>query len=391
MSKKKTTEEFISDAKKVHGDKYDYSRVKYINYHDKVEIICKKDGNVFWQNAATHLNGSGCSKCCLNRRKTNEEFISDAIKVHGDKYDYSKIKYVKGHGDIEIICKMCDNVFWQRATHHLQGRGCPKCGMRKIGETHRHDAQIFINKAKKIHGDKYDYSKVKYNGYDNKVEIICKKDGIFWQRAGHHLDGKGCSKCANRNRCITFDEFLVKSKKIHKESYKYLGFDGEFRNITDTKVNIFCKKCNSNFKQTANDHLSGRGCPTCRNSKGEKLIKSWLDNKNMKYECQKTFNDCKNPKTNKLLKYDFYMPEKNLLIEFDGLQHFKVKNSGYFTKDNLKEIKYRDGIKNKYAKKAKIELLRIPYTKINEIDSILSNKILNKDYKYPNSKWFEYK
>ena len=111
MTIKSTTEEFIEKAKKIHGDKYDYSKVKYINNHIKVEIKCKEHG-IFFQRPNGHLRGSECIKCGLNKisnikRSNREEFIEKAIKVHGNKYDYSKVNYINNCKENELPPPPC--------------------------------------------------------------------------------------------------------------------------------------------------------------------------------------------------------------------------------------------------------------------------------------------
>ena len=119
------TQEFIEEAKKMHGDKYDYSKVEYVNTRRKVCIICPNHGE-FWQTASEHLRGQGCPKCAGNKRLTTEGFIHKAKEVHGGKYDYSKVEYVNNHTKVCIICPE-HGEFWQEPSSHLNGNGCPNC------------------------------------------------------------------------------------------------------------------------------------------------------------------------------------------------------------------------------------------------------------------------
>lgn len=131
MGTKLTTAEFISKAKRKHGDLYDYSKVVYVNTSKRVLIICKKHGE-FWQGANNHLNGAGCPKCkgvkiSVLKRCNTDNFIKKAILVHGDKYDYSKVKYINSKVEVSIICNK-HGIFKQIPNTHLSGHGCPKCG-----------------------------------------------------------------------------------------------------------------------------------------------------------------------------------------------------------------------------------------------------------------------
>lgn len=185
MSKKGTTEGFIEKSILKHGKRYDYSKVNYIGTHSKVMIICKIHGE-FEQVAKSHFNGSGCSKCVGLKKSNTNDFIEKSILRHGDKYDYSMVKYVTSYNKVIIICKK-HGTFEQKPNKHLSGQGCAKCNII--------NTNFFILKSMEIHSDKYDYSMVDYINNMIKVNIICKKHGIFKQIPNNHLAGSGCSKC----------------------------------------------------------------------------------------------------------------------------------------------------------------------------------------------------
>lgn len=196
-----TTEEFIEKAKKVHGDKYDYSKVNYVDTKTKVIIVCKKHGE-FEQTPNSHLSGKGCPICRNEHtgnisRKSLEEFIKEAKKIHGDKYDYSLVNYVNCSTKVKLICPI-HGEFEITPNKHLSGRGCRKCGVEKRTKCQTFTTEDFIAKARKIHGDKYDYSKSIYTGYDNKLTIICPTHGEFEQTPDSHFQGSGCRMCACR-------------------------------------------------------------------------------------------------------------------------------------------------------------------------------------------------
>ena len=192
------TEAFILKAKLVHDDKYDYSKVEYVNNKTKICIICPDHGE-FWQTPKSHLRGQGC-RLCYNQRtkerlhKTTEQFISESKLIHGDKYDYSKVEY---KGCFEKACIICPEhgEFWQKPQHHLQGCGCTKCRYEENGLEHRSTLESFICRANEVHSFRYDYSKTEYTGTHNKVCIICPEHGEFWQTPLNHLQGHGCTKC----------------------------------------------------------------------------------------------------------------------------------------------------------------------------------------------------
>ena len=196
--RKLTTEQFIEKARKVHGGTYDYSLVKYINYKSNVSILCKTHG-LFTQTPDSHISGSGCSKCGNinvgnNLRIDQESIIKRFKEIHGDKYDYSSVSYLRQDVKVKIICNIHGD-FEQIPSNHLRGHGCPKCSNLKISDSLISSREEFINRSVSIHGDKYDYSLVDYKSALSKVLIKCHKHGLFKQIPNSHLQGFGCIKC----------------------------------------------------------------------------------------------------------------------------------------------------------------------------------------------------
>lgn len=333
---------FIKRAKVIHNNKYDYSKVEYKSVKTKVLIICPEHGE-FLQTPDSHLNGQRCSKCSgVNRYNTNE-WIEKSKKIHGEKYDYSKVDYVNNSSKICIICKK-HGEFWQTPANHIKGKNCPKCS------GHFMDKNFFIDKAKDLYKDKngnplYDYSLVDYKDSSTHVSIIChkldsatgKEHGVFSKTPNKHLGGQGCPLCGNesgglKNR-LSNEEFI---KKAFIEDYEYLT---EYV-TAKTKIHIKCKKCGHKFWQEAFSHLSGCGCPICNESKLEKEVTFYLNAQKIIHEKQKKF------KWLGRQSLDFYLPDYNIAIECQGIQHFESKN--FFGGDKgLLEIVKRDNIKLK--------------------------------------------
>lgn len=202
--KKKTTEEFISEAISVHGDKYDYSETCYKDAKTKVKIICNNCGNVLYQLPNSHLTGHGCS-CYSKFCKTynTESWIKEAKNIHGDKYDYSKVNYVNAKTKVDIICKQ-HGIFSQLPILHLKGHGCPLCKaennksneVEKSKLTLLNRTEEFINQANIVHEGKYSYDNIEYINRRNLINIICPTHGSFKQLPNNHLQGKGCPLCA---------------------------------------------------------------------------------------------------------------------------------------------------------------------------------------------------
>jgi len=354
------TNSFIKRAKEVHGDKYDYSKVKYINSRTKVCIICPEHGE-FWQKPYSHLKGFGCSRCGGTGKVSLDEFIKRAKEVHGDKYDYSKVEYKGMHTKVCIICPE-HGEFWQKPSNHISlKQGCPMCNNRS------YNTKSFIKRAREVHGDKYDYSKVEYINAHTKVCIICSEHGEFWQRPNDHLNGCGCPNCGRENVWntrgrITTEEFIKRAREVHGDKYDYSKV--EYINKR-TPVCIICNKTfkktnkiHGEFWQTPNSHLNGNGCPKCRNSRLEEKIYTLLYSNKIKFQKEKTFEWLRNKQN---LYLDFYLEDYNLAIECQGIQHFIPLRRGKMTKEkaekNYEEIKQNDLLKQKLCKEHNIKIL----------------------------------
>jgi len=247
----------------------------------------------------------------MSKKLTINEFVENAKKVHGKKYDYEKINYINNATKIIIICPI-HGEFKQIPRNHIYlKRGCPRCGLIKAIKTsdrQRLTINRFIEKARLIHGNKYDYSKVMY-----------------------------------KNDC--------------------------------TKINLLCIKCGAYFKQKPRNHLNNEGCPVCKSSKGEYKINLWLSTNNIKFIIEKSFKNLRGIGGGPL-RFDFYLPDHNICIEYDSKQHFDKKfYDRYFGKYmpyGYDALKLHDKMKNAYCKNNFIKLIRIPYNKFKEINKILN-------------------
>lgn len=259
------TSEFIEASQIKHQNKYDYSKVNYINAKTKVCIICPIHGE-FWQEPRHHLNGVGCPLCSKNHKKTYKEFIEDANKIHNNKYIYPENNtFSSMTSKIEIICPEHGS-FFQKAASHLNGCGCPKCK----GGT-KPTLEEVIKRAKKIHKNKYSYDKFKYINAKTPGIITCPIHGDFFQTMDAHLNRKdGCPKCSSsklENMVINgldlsniIYQYQFRIKELGLKSYDFylpnysliIECQGEQHympikfdtNITDDKANdIFFERC----------------------------------------------------------------------------------------------------------------------------------------------------
>jgi hypothetical protein len=194
VGRNKTNMEVINELKLIHGDKYDYSLIDYKSEKSKLEIICSKHGS-FYQTFNTHKKGHECPKC-HGRYQTKDEFIIKANLKHNNQYSYDNLTTLDFNKKIKINCELHGS-FLQKPSSHLSGNGCPKCKGLKITEKKTKTLEQFINEAKNIHGNRYDYSKSIYVGCKNKIVITCSIHGEFEQEPNSHLQGCGCPKCGN--------------------------------------------------------------------------------------------------------------------------------------------------------------------------------------------------
>lgn len=285
------------------------------------------------------------------RRKTKEEFIEKALKIHSDKYDYSEVEYINNSTKVKLILKETNEVFYQTPNKHLSGKSPEK----RINILMTKEE--FVEKSKLKHNNFYNYDLVEYNGCYEQIDIICPIHGQFKQIANSHLYGRGCNKCGRNNTIskqkMSLNDFIEKSNVIHYHRYDYT----KVKLINQlSKVTIICRE-HGEFNQLASKHIRGQGCPKCKSSSGEYIISKILEEKNINYIKEYSFDDCLNKKK---LRFDFYIPSINTCIEYDGIQHYEPRELFGGLNEFIK-TKQRDNIKNKYCYDNNIKLLRISY------------------------------
>lgn len=345
-----STEEFIQRAREVHGYKYDYTKTDLNNKIDgKVIITCPVHGD-FLQKPSQHLTGRGCLLCSGCNKKTTERFITQARKVHGNKYDYSKTQYINSKTKVCIICPE-HGEFRQFPNGHLQGRGCPKCGRKKRDNSCKKDLEYVKKKCSELFGDRYEILSDTYTGIYCKIEVLCKEHGVFKTTPNRLMNGHGCPICGGKIK-LTTEDFIKRANEIHGNKYDYSKIDYSGAN---KKVCIICPK-HGEFFQTASQHLLGRGCPHCKSSSLEQEIRLFLENEGIKYVAQKR------AKWLGKQSLDFYLPEFNIAIECQGKQHF-VSSQYFGGEERLKQTIELDEQKRKLCKEQNIEILYYTHCK----------------------------
>lgn len=199
-------QKFIEQAKTLHGDKYDYSKVEYVNTRTPVEIICRTHGS-FTKRPNDHLTKkSGCPACGRTHYMTLEIFLDRVKKIYGDLYDCSSVsEYLGYETKHQLICKQHGPFLQTPKSLLIAKQGCQQCGVEKIkqhSKNRRFSQKQFVERAQAIHSDKYDYSKTVYESSGKKIEIICKQHGSFFQTPNAHIgkQKQGCPKCGNKRR-----------------------------------------------------------------------------------------------------------------------------------------------------------------------------------------------
>lgn len=375
-----TTEDFIKKAKKI-SPYYNYSKVNYINNHTKIIVGCSKHGD-FLISPADIIKGRGCKKCSLEKRSdTNEEFIKKLKDLYPD-YNYNKTHYTSTKHPITITCpKHGDFTSWPYNILHPHSPHpipCHKCRIEyrktpqfKSSLTNKRKLtdKEFIKRAKKLFPN-YDYSKVNYINSHTKVTLTCPTHGEFYITPTSLLHGSGCVKCGHDKTTIkqtyTPEKFISLAKEI------FPNYDYSKINYTLAKNYIYpiCPK-HGRFKIIGNNLLRGHGCPICKEPKGESKIRKKLDTLNIKFIRQYRFKELGS------CSYDFYLPSYNLLIEYNGVQHYKEIEFFHRKPGDFQHQLERDQHKKDYAEKNGYNLLVIPYTEFNNIESILEKNILS--------------
>lgn len=299
-------------------------------------------------------------------------FINRAKKIHNNKYTYSNAHYINSKLPITITCPIHGD-FKQRGDFHIRGHGCPKCCANSRGST-----EEFIKRCKKIYGeDIYSYEKSVYTKCLNPITVTCSIHGDFTKLAKDVLQGHGCTYCARQY--VPKKQLIAKFRQIHGSKYDYslINYTGMKQKIT-----IICP-IHGKFSQSIPHHLKGSGCSQCSTSHGEKEIIKSLKRYGQEFKHEKMFSDCKNISNNRPLRFDFFLPDKKLIIEYDGVHHFTPINFG--GRDREKSIKsferqkQNDCLKNIYCKSHNINLLRIPFTAKENIQEIIDFMLNHKD------------
>ena len=355
----KDQNDFIEEAKNVHGNKYGYENVKYIKSDIPVDITCPIHG-IFQQRPMNHLRGQNCKKCVDEKRKIHETytlnvnadieklktvFINKSINKYGRIYNYDKVDYKGLDTLVTITCPIHGDFEVTPHTHlRPSSNGCTKCYNNRTEKK-----EEYIKKAREKHGDKFGYEELDMNLEKNN--FYCREHGkIFQQETRNHLRYNGCPDCIKKNLSLSQEEFIKRGILKHGDKITY---DKVNLIKLDIPVILTCKE-HGDFEKLPYDFIrpfikdgDNNGCPVCSSSKGEQEVFKILRDLEIDF-----IREYKIPNFN--YRYDFYIPNINVLIEYHGEQHYKSNNFYNYDKKN-------DIIKADLGKTYKYDILNISY------------------------------
>lgn len=339
-----SNDDFVRESKKRFGDKFTYEKTKYVNKNTDITITCVKHGDVRVKPCYFLRSKYGCPKCGPN--VTKDEFVKKSKAVHGSEYDYSRVIYVNTTTPVEIVCR-AHGSFWQEPySHYSKATSCPQCAREKDRLT----TESFIRKSEAIHFGKYDYKEVVYETNLSPVTIGCPVHGKFVQVARSHLAGNGCKKCYIESTRSGKDKFIRDAREVHGEKYDYHKV--VYKN-NKTPVVIICPE-HGQFKKNPNAHVSSKsGCPACIESKGEKTLRVFFEKHGLSYIREYKIRP-------HLYRYDFYLPDFGILIEYNGQQHYKPIDV-FGGEDGFRKTLERDKEKRIIAKNNGYPLITLTY------------------------------
>jgi very-short-patch-repair endonuclease len=311
-------------------------------------------------------------------RKTNEQFILEAKNIHTDEnnnsiYDYSQVNYITTHKKVNIICKIHGS-FEQCPSDHLSGKGCKKCGINIAAKKQTFSKEHFIQTAKGVHGDNFDYSRVNYINSQTKITLKCNIcEYVFEKTPNSHLQGCGCDKCAHvinhKKQKLSETELIERAKEVHGDKFDYP--DMNYVN-SQLPINIKCNKCDGTFQQLYPNHIKqNKGCPLCEGRTTAKILFDYLTSNYPTTIREFKQEWCRNIQC---LPFDFYIPELKIIVELDGNHHFiQVMNW-----KSPEETQKTDIYKMKCANEHNLSVIRIVQTdvlhnKYNWKEELLNN------------------
>lgn len=361
--------EFIDRATKLHKGKYTYNNIIFINLETEVLITCPNHTD-FPQTPAVHLQNHGCPECGKNSSIKSNSLSNEDLDRFLIENNIPIIRignYIRSKDKIDFKCLICNHIWPTRPNGIKQGNRCPECNKERmrleykqeLKNLRRKSKEQFIIEANIIHKNKYDYSLIEYKNTYTDINIICKNHGPFNQSPHHHLQGRGCKQCGIESHIQKtiftneiVDNYLLNNNICIKRVDNYIH--------SQIYMNWQCLNCNHIWPAKPTDILRARGsgCPICAKPKNEKIIRTYLNDINIDFIHNYCFKF-----DNKKFFVDFYIKSMNLIIEYNGEQHYEPVCFNGMSKSqaNIKfeNQKIRDNKLRKYCKDNNINLLEI--------------------------------
>jgi len=251
-----TFDEFVIKAREARGDRFEYREDGWRGVAGKVLVICPDHGE-WLAHAAWHLKGIECPKCSRpGVNVTFDEMVVRAREAHGDEFIYRNENWTGASGMIVYECKVHGRVE-QIYRDHIRGIGCRQCGYETAASQRRMSLKEFVNRARSIHGDVYDYPDTLPLRND-PIRIVCRTHGAFYQKRSEHFAGHGCHTCGGRKRRTT-EQYIEDARARHGDRFSY---DRTVFVRTTDKLIVTCG-VHGDFLVNANAHLLGNGCMDC--------------------------------------------------------------------------------------------------------------------------------
>lgn len=329
---------------------------KYIDANTKTQHHCLVH-DVYWNTTPSRaLQGVGCELCRKQkfkkiRTRSNSQYIDLISKANIQVLPLEP--YIDAKTPILHKCTIHNYEWMASPDNILHNHGCPKCGNEKIGTKNSISHDEYVKRLKELNPN----IKVMeaYKGMSIPIWHKCLIDDYKWYATPVNcILYHSCPKCNKRNVKRNKDMYISDLSIVNSD----VELIGEYIDVSTYALHK-CKVCGHEWDVVPTSLLCGTGCPVCRESHGERQIRLWLEKHDIAYERQKKFEDCKNIRP---LHFDFYLPKENILIEYDGEQHFRSVDL-FGGEDGLKKRLQYDSIKNNYCKNNNIPLLRIPYNK----------------------------
>ncbi|WAX23266.1 hypothetical protein VL10_ORF75 [Staphylococcus phage vB_SauM_VL10] len=382
MGKRKTNKEFSKEVYNLVGNEYTFLE-EYVNSSTKIKVRhnCKTcNNNEYFTKPNSFLGGDRCPKCSSIKRrgKSYPKFTVCDWNEHFEKnlkYSYEQLTEFKGLKNIITLKhKPCGSIISIQANNFKVGKPCRYCSQKKTNEQQRKTHDEFCLEVKTLGNDEFEVIE-KYQGNHKPVKLkhtICGNE--FTVAPNDFKKGQRCPKCSILKRRLSQEEWENRVSKLTGKEYTFL----EKYKGNGMKIKVKHEKCGNVYAVKPNNYLSGYRCPICKSSIGEQLLVNFLTNKDITFIPQYYFNNLRGNKG--YLRYDFYLPEYNILIEYNGIQHYKPVEFFGGLKTYKRQLE-RDNIKRQYAVDNNISLIEVPfYVSTKELIEEKLNYELNKYY-----------